>query len=213
MSRQLFSIDRRALLASGISGVVLTACSDIVGPPAAAPLYILDPENPPASNARVVHWQLTVVLPETADSLDTTRIGLLLPAGQMDYFANASWQDRLPLMVQSSLVEAFESSGRMTAVGRETEGLKSDYLLLTDIRAFQARYEVADAPPKVEVRIVAKLLSSRTRTIIQSIDAQSAIQTSQNSVPSVVAAMNQALANVQKQIVDWALGAPPPALP
>jgi cholesterol transport system auxiliary component len=210
MSKKLFSLDRRAVLASGASAVVLSACSSIIGPPDAAPLYVLDPANPPAGRMPPVHWQLTVVLPETSDSLDTTRISLLLPAGQMDYYANANWQDRLPFLVQGSLVEAFEATGRMTRVGRETEGLKSDYLMITDIRDFQARYAVADTPPKVEVRIVAKLLNARTRTIVQSIDAQSAIQVDQNSIASVVTAMNLALANVQSQIVEWALRAPPP---
>jgi len=210
MSKRLFSMDRRAVLASGASAFVLSACSNLIGPPEAAPLYVLDPDNPPASSAPQIHWQLTVVLPETPDSLDTSRISLLLAGGQMDYFADANWQDRLPLLVQGSLVEAFEASGRMTAVGRETEGLKSDYLLVTDIRAFQARYVVADTPPKAEVRIVAKLVSARTRTIVQSIDAQSSIQAVQNSIPSVVAAMNQALASVQTQIVEWAFRAPLP---
>jgi cholesterol transport system auxiliary component len=96
-------------------------------------------------------------------------------------------------------------------VGRETEGIKTDYLLLTDIRDFQARYEVADAPPLAQVRIAAKLVSARTRMIVQSMDADSEVRASQNSVASVVAAMNQALSDVQSQIVDWALKAPPPS--
>jgi cholesterol transport system auxiliary component len=210
MSKRTFSTDRRALLASGASLLVLSACSNIIGPPESAALYVLDPENSPARNGPALLWQLSVVLPETSDSLDTTRISLMMPAGQMDYYANANWQDRLPLLVQASLVEAFEATGRLTAVGRDSEGLKSDYLLLTDIRAFQARYDVADAPPKVEVRIVAKLVRALTRTIVQVIDAQSVVPVAQNSVPSVVAAMNQALSNVETQIVDWALRAPPP---
>jgi cholesterol transport system auxiliary component len=213
MSKRSFMIDRRALLISGASLFVLSACGSIIGPPEAAPLYVLDPDTPPATSGGRVRWQLTVVLPESPDSLDTTRISLLLPAGQMDYFANANWQDRLPLLVQDTLVEAFENSGRMPAVGRETEGLKSDYLLVTDIRDFQAHYDVADTPPRIEVRIAAKLIAARTRTIIQSFDAHSEIQTTQNSVPSVVAAFNQALAAVQSQIVEWTLKAPPPAPP
>jgi len=210
MSQGFVSMNRRAVLAGGSAALVLASCSNIIGPPDATPLYVLDPENPPAGNAPAVHWQLTVVLPETSSSLDTSRIALLQPSGQLDYYADASWQDPLPFLVQGSLVEAFEASGRMTAVGRETEGLRSDYLLVTDIRSFQARYDVADAPPKIEVRIVAKLVSARTRTIVQSLDAQSSVASAQNSVPSVVAAMARALADVQTQIVDWALRAPPP---
>jgi cholesterol transport system auxiliary component len=211
MSKPSHSIDRRALLASTASALVLSACSGMIGPPDAAPIYVLDPANPPRSGGRPVPWQLAIVLPEASDTLDSTRIALLQPTGQLDFFANASWQDRLPFVVQSALVEAFESSGRTPGVGRDSEGIKTDYLLLTDIREFEAHYAVADAAPMAQVRIEAKLVNTRTRMIVQSADAHSEVPASQNSVPSVVAALNQALADVQSQIVEWALNAPPPA--
>ncbi|MGZ5936467.1 MAG: ABC-type transport auxiliary lipoprotein family protein [Rhizomicrobium sp.] len=211
MSKRSFSIDRRTLLLSGASAFVLSACSNIIGPPEAAPLYVLKPASPAVKNGPPAHWQLTVVLPESSDSLDTTRIMLLQPGGQMDYYANANWQDRLPFVVQGTLVEAFEASGRMPAVGRDTEGLKSDFLLVTDIRDFQARYDVPDTAPVAMVRIVAKVVAARTRTIVMSIDAHSEIQAGQNSVPSVVGAFNQALSAVQARIVEAVLNAPPPS--
>jgi len=210
MSEKFHLTDRRAWLLGAASVLVLSACSNIIGPPEAAPLYVLDPVDSPPAAGPPVSWQLAVVLPEASDSLDSNRIVLLQPTGQLDFYANSSWQDRLPFLVQSSLIEAFEMSGRTKGVGRETEGIKTDYLLMTDIREFQARYAVADTPPKIEVRISAKLVSARTRVIVQTIDAHSEIQINQNSVPSVVAAMNQALANVQAQIVEWALAAPAP---
>jgi cholesterol transport system auxiliary component len=211
MSKRSFSIGRRTLLVSGASAFVLSACSNIIGPPEAAPLYVLKPASPAVKNGPPAHWQLTVVLPESSDSLDTTRIMLLQPGGQMDYYANANWQDRLPFVVQGTLVEAFEASGRMPAVGRDTEGLKSDFLLVTDIRDFQARYDVPDTAPVAMVRIVAKVVAARTRTIVMLIDAHSEIQAGQNSVPSVVVAFNQALSAVQARIVEAVLNAPPPS--
>lgn len=210
MSERSFSIGRRAVLMGGTAALVLSACSNIIGPPAASPLYVLNPARVAARGGLPIHWQLTVELPEATDSLDTTRILLVQPSGQMDYYADASWQDRLPMVVQGTLVEAFEMSGRMQAVGRDTEGLKSDYLLVTDIRSFQAQYAAPDAAPTVSVRIVAKLIAARTRTIVMSKDAQSEMQAAQNNVASIVAAFNQALSSVQTQIVDAALNAPPP---
>jgi cholesterol transport system auxiliary component len=210
MSNPTSSIDRRALLASTAAALVLTACSNIIGPPEASPLYVLDPANPTATGGPPVVWQLSIVLPEAPDSLDTVRIALLQPNGQLDYYANSNWQDRLPFLVQSSLVEAFEASGRTPGVGRDSEGIKSDYLLVTDIRALEARYDVADAPPMAQVRIEAKLINAHTRTIVLSSDAHSEVRAAQNSVLSVVAAMNRALADVQSQIVTWVLTAPPP---
>jgi cholesterol transport system auxiliary component len=211
MSKQSFSIGRRAALVGGSSAVVLGACSGIIGPPASSPIYVLQPQYGPAAAGPPVRWQLTVDLPQAADALDTMRILLLQPTGQMDYYADANWQDRLPYVLQGTLVEAFETSGRMRAVGRDTEGLKSDYLLITDVRDFQARYSAPDAPPTAVVRIVAKLVATRTRTIIITKDAHAEAQAARNDLPSVIAAFNQALSGVQTEIVEAALNAPAPA--
>jgi cholesterol transport system auxiliary component len=207
-----FSIDRRAVLTAGVSAFVLGACSNIIGPPNASPLYMLKPDYAAVASGPPVRWQLTVELPEASESLDTMRIALVQASGQLDYYADAGWQDRLPYVVQGSLIEAFEASGRMQSVGRDTEGLKSDYLLVTDIRDFQARYAAPDSPPSAVVRIVAKLIAARTRTIVMSTDAHSDVQASQNSVAAVIAAFNQALTAVQRKIVEAALNAPAPAI-
>jgi cholesterol transport system auxiliary component len=203
-------LDRRALLVASVSALGLAACSNIIGPPESAPLYVLRPGFAPAGRGPHVPWQISVTLPDAPDALDTNRIALLQPGNQMDYFANASWQDRLPMLVQSALVEALESSGRIDAVGRDTDGLKSDYLLLTDIRDFQARYDVADGTPTAMVNITAKLVAVRGRTIVDSHAAHAEVAASQNSVPAVAQAFNQALGSAVSQIVDWTLRAPPP---
>ena len=204
------NLDRRALLAAGLASTALSACSGIVGPPEAPPLYMLKPLLPPASGGPRVPWQMSIMLPDAPDSLDTDRIVLVHETQQMDFYAAASWQDRLPFLVQSALIEAFEASGRIAAIGRDTDGLKSDYLLHTDIRDFQARYDTADAPPTVVIRIAAKLIAVRGRTIALAANAHAEVAAGQNNVPSVVVAFNQALAQTLGQITAWALNAPMP---
>lgn len=205
-----FLLDRRTLLVAGVSSVALAACSNIVGPPAAAPLYMLRPKIPASGAGRRVNWQISVQLPEAPQSLDTDRIALVQPGDIMDYYANAAWPDRLPFLVQQALIEAFETNNRIMAVGRDTDVLRADYLLQTDIRDFQARYDVADAPPTAEVRIAAKLIAAHGRTITQAMTAQKEVPTQQNTIPAATQAMNQALAAVLEQIVSWTLSAPEP---
>lgn len=210
MSTPIFHLDRRAVLLAGLSSVTLAACSGIVGPPEASPLYQLKPAVPAASGGGRVPWQLSITLPETPDSLDTDRIVLVQPDNRLDFYANARWPDRVPFLVQSALIEAFENSGRIGAVGRDTEGLKSNYFLLTDIRDFQARYDAPDAPPTVVIRIATKMIAANTRTIVRSMTAKAESATTVNSVPAVAGAFNQALASAVGQIVNWALDAPMP---
>jgi cholesterol transport system auxiliary component len=206
-------LDRRALLVASVSTLGLAACSNIIGPPESPPLYVLRPTFASAGRGPRAPWQLSVSLPVVPDSLDTDRIALVQPTSQMDYYANANWQDRLPMLVQGALLEAFEKSGRIDAVGRDTDGIKSDYLLLTDVRDFQARYDVADGAPTAVVNITAKLIAVRSRVIVDTCPAHAEVAASQNSVAAVAQAFNQALGSALSQIVDWALRAPPPRTP
>src|SRR3546814_3362056 len=43
-------------------------------------------------------------------------------------------------MLQSLIVQSFDNTGRIVGVGRETAGLGADFVLKTDLRAFQAEY-------------------------------------------------------------------------
>ncbi len=46
----------------------------------------------------MVPWRLAVATPDAPASLDTARSALTRSATTMDYFANAAWNDRIPLM-------------------------------------------------------------------------------------------------------------------
>jgi len=205
-----FLLDRRALLVAGASSAALAACSNIIGPPESAPLYMLRPKMPPGGAGRAVNWQISIQLPEAPQSLDTDRIALVQPGDIMDYYANAEWQDRLPFLVQQALIEAFEANNRITAVGRDTDILRADYLLQTDIRDFQARYDVQDAPPTAVVRIACKLIAAHGRTITQTMTVQKQVPTQQNSIGAATQAMNEALGEALVDIVSWTLSAPEP---
>ena len=52
-----------------------------------------------------------------------------------------AWTDNAPLMVQTLLIESFESTRSIIAVGREAVGLRPDYVLHTDLREFDATYD------------------------------------------------------------------------
>jgi cholesterol transport system auxiliary component len=207
--KKLF-IDRRALLVSSASALVLAGCSNIIGPPDASTIYLLKTQIPPAPAGQRLAWQLTVEQPDAPDALDSMRIAIVRSTLEMDYYANAQWPDRLPDLVQGALMEGFDATNRISA-GRNSDGLRSDYVLTTDITDFQARYDVPDGVPTIVVRINARLVGSRSRAVLQSKSFRIEVPATANSVPAAVDAFDQALATVVSQIVDWTLTAPPPA--
>lgn len=204
MTSKIFA--RSAVLAVLVFAVA--ACSSL-GPGPSSQLYVLNPQLGPIGDAPQTKWQLVVAPPESAESFDTNRIALSQNPVTMDYYANAVWPDRAPVLIQGLLVEALDKSGKITAAARDTEGLRGDYLLETEVKDFTAHYSVPDGVPTVTVRIVAKLVSTTDRQIVASLDSIYSAPADMNTVPAVVMAFNAALGASLEEITGWALHALP----
>jgi len=195
---------RTLVLAVGLAG-----CSTLTAAPPS--LYVLQSKTTYDTNLPTVGYQLVVQVPDAPQSLDTARVALARSPTTIDYFANAAWTDRAPVMVQDLLVESFENTRKIISVGRDTTGLRADYVLLTDLRDFEARYyEGTDKPPQVRVRITAKLIKMPEREIIGGLDAVKTSDAEKNDIDSIVAAFGEATGNALKMVVQWTLRSTPP---
>ena len=201
------NFSRRSVLA-GAGAVFVSGCSSILPTPAPVQLYVLRPDMMPPAGPPV-RWRLSVAAPDATAALDTTRIALIRSATTMDYYANSAWPDRAPLIVQRLMVEALESSGRIQSVDRDTAGIASDYLLETELRNFEARYDAGG--PQVLVTIQAKMVQIPERVIVASLTASQRATAGANTVDSVVLAFDQATGAAIAQIAGWALALPQPA--
>jgi cholesterol transport system auxiliary component len=199
---------RRGILVAG-AALTLAGCGgNLIGPPSPAPqLYVLHPEFGALADSPNVPWQLVVSVPAAPASLDSERIALERAPNTMDYYANSQWTDRVPLLLQSLLVEAFEKSGRIAAVGRETAGIRADYVLETEIRDFEAYYAVPDAAPNVRVSITAKLLGALSHEIAGTMQSIHQAQAAANDMTSITAAFTKAAGAAVEEIVGWTLRA------
>lgn len=180
----------------------------MIGPPAAPKLYVLRPALPPPSDAPKVNWALSIAMPDASAALDTARIAILRPPANLDCYADGAWPDHLPVLVQSALLDAFEASGRIAAVARDSDGAHADYILMTDLRDFEARYDTQDGIPVAVVRIGAKLIGALKRDIAAEFDAEEEVPAGANSVDAAVEALDEALSRALGKIVAWALGVP-----
>lgn len=197
-------VSRRVLL-QGAGAVALTGCSNLIGPPPAPQIYVLRPSFGPVTAAPNVSWQLVIGVPNAPESLDTERIALERAPNSMDYYANSQWADRVPVLVESLLVEAFEKSGRINAVGRESAGIRPDYILEADIRDFTAHYVVLDTPPRVRTSMGAKLVAALSREVIGTVQFEDEAQAAANTMAGITAAFAQASGATISRIVDWTL--------
>lgn len=207
---------RRALLALGLV-LPAAACARFLpgsGPP--PQLFTLTPKSTFDASLPVVDWQLVVEEPEAAGGLQVQNIALRTNALELQYFANARWTDRAPRMVQTLLVESFENSRRIIAVGRQAIGLRSDFNLRTELREFQAEYENPDRPPLVRIRLNAKIVKQPRREIIASDNFEATTRAAGTALNEVVAAFDETLGKVMRRLVEWTIvnaNAARPAVP
>jgi cholesterol transport system auxiliary component len=203
---------QRRLFLIGASALTLSACGkDLIGPPEAGPIYVVKPQFPAASaGGAKVPWALSILHPEMTGALDNERIALFQADGSMDYFAKATYPDRLATIVQHALLDGFEASGRIDAVATEEAALHADYDLAVDVKDFAAHYSQQDGVPGVTVSITVKLAAAHGRTIVGSFSTIQTGSASVNSAAATAQALQQALGAAVKAIVDWTLTFPMP---
>lgn len=193
--------------------LVLAGCGSLLEP-SNPPLqiFLLKPQLKALGDAPKASWQLAVAAPEMAQMLDTHRI-VLVRGATMDYYADAQWADQTSHLLQDLLIEAFEKSGKIVGVGRDTGEIRADYVLHTQVRDFESQYQNENAPPAVMVSISAQLTAVRTRDVVASFDTTKTVPAAQNSVPAVVDAFDAATQSALEDIALWALRAPAAAGP
>jgi cholesterol transport system auxiliary component len=188
--------------------VALAGCSGLFGGGAPAHLYRLTSKStfPPDLPHRSV--QLLVDEPLTPAGLDKSRIALTRSPVSIDYFADSEWTDRVPLLVQTAILQSFENSKAITAIERESVGLRADFILRPEIRHFEAVYDSSNGPPEIWVALNVRLVNPATRDVVAQTSFERRQRAAANDVPSIVSAFDDALGGIMKDIVVWTVTNP-----
>jgi cholesterol transport system auxiliary component len=190
---------RRRTLLSGIALLAVSGCGIVPDVNKPLKLYTLKPVLNFPKDLPKVGWQLVVAEPAAERDIDTTRIALTRTTNVIEYFADGNWTDTAPDLVQAKIIEAFETTNSIVAVGRDAAGLKPDYILQSDLRDFQAEY--GNGAPTAHVRIIAKLVRMPDRRIVKSVIGQASVAATDKELPAMVNAFEQALGQVLSQII------------
>ncbi len=188
-ARSLRSI---ASLLAAIFG--LAACSG--GPP---PSTFDLAQHQAASKGLHLRRQLVVAEPTALQPLDSDHVLVRRPDGTLATLAHAQWSDRLPPLVQSRIVQAFENAGAVGRVGAFGGTISADVTLAVEIRVFEV--DVGAGQGKIE--LAARLVSSASGQIIAArIFQASAVGAGEG--PAAVASLDQALGQTLGDLTRWA---------
>jgi cholesterol transport system auxiliary component len=185
--------------------IALAACGlpDLgSGPP--PDLYVLSPKSTFPEELPTVDWQLVVEEPSTAKGIDTDRIAIAPSALEVKYLAGSRWADRAPRMVQQLLIQSFENTKKIVSVGRQSIGLRSDFVLKVELREFQAE-KTSEGGTIVRVRLNLKLVRIALGQIVASQSFESVKPANSENVSDIVQAFDDAVGAVLKRAVSWTL--------
>ena len=188
--------------------LTLAGCSGLFGGGEPAHLYRLTPKSTYPPGLPRLSVQLLVDEPLAPAGLDKSRIALSRSPVSIDYFADSEWTDRAPLLVQTAILQSFENSKAITAIDRESVGLRADFILDPEIRHFEAVYDSANGPPEIWVAINVRLVNPSSRDVVAQTLFERRERASANDVPSIVTAFDEALGGVMKEIVVWTVTNP-----
>src|SRR6266436_8131663 len=164
MSMPTARMSRRWL--AGAMTLCSAGCASLLGLAPSPHLYRVTPKSNYPATLPHLPTQILIDVPLAPAGLDSPRIALSRSAVSIDYFADSEWTERVPLLVQTALVESFENSKTITAIDRESIGLRADFILGTEIRHFEAVYDSPNGAPNVWVAINARLVDSPERRIV-----------------------------------------------
>lgn len=188
----------------------LPGCAALTGLSAATTpndLFVLTPKSTFDEKLPSLQYQIAVEEPTATAAVDTDQITVQPTPLRVQYLPGARWVDRAPLIVQSLLIESFENSGKVPAVGSSAIGLRADFLVVTDIREFQATVpqDDPDAPLEIDVRLNIKLIDAFSDRIIASDSFEALALSETDDAAQVADAFDQALGSTMRRAVEWSI--------
>jgi cholesterol transport system auxiliary component len=199
------ALSRRRVVAAACLAP-LGGCSMLTDPPPPR-MYRLNPTDLDPATSPVRRGTLAIGMPSAPQNLDSDRIALTRGATRFDYFADSTWTDRVPALLQALLVEAFETDGRIADVWTDQDAMTSGYLLQTVVRTFTARYDSAAAsPPVVEVSLDVRLIRQPQQQTEGRTSITEQQEAAQNDLGSVVRAFDVATGKALNRCVAFTLG-------
>ena len=194
----------RASACAAALALALAGCAGVgsivsKAPPAA---YDLSAARNFPHHSRAARGQLIIAEPGALAPYDSEKIVVRPAPGEAAQLGDAQWEDRLPKLIQARIVQSFENAHRLRAVGRPADRLATDFVLVSELRAFEI--SVADGSAVVEIAV--KIVRERTGRIIAARVFHASVPAASTEGAGAVAALNEAFGKVATQLVLWAAG-------
>lgn len=143
---------------------------------------------------------LRISQPSALQALDVPRLSVIRADGRQAYWQDIRLQDRLPLVVQASLVQALSDAQVAEHVLMNTSGAAYDVDLHSTIERFAIR-EGEQWQAQVSIRF--QLLQGSDRRVVDSRQLSATQDLAGRDINSALAALSAANTQLQRELAAW----------
>lgn len=190
-------VRRTAALLAGLGlacAGLLSGCSS-----SAVPAFDLTAAGRAPRGGTSAGGQLVVAEPSTIGTLEAERIVARDAAGSVSFVSDAQWADRLPRLFQARLIQSFENTSIIRAVGRPGDGVVADFQLNTELRAFQ----LDSARGEAFIEVSAKLIDLEGGKVVRARVFSGRAPIPSTAGAAVAQTLDAVLSTVLVDIVRW----------
>ncbi len=144
--------------------------------------------------------QMVITEPVAGSPYDGERIVVRTGPEAVAYLKGAQWVERLPRMIQTTMIQAFENARFLRSVGRPGDRFTAEVSLNSEIR----RFEIDVTTNEAVVEISAKMVSEGNGRIIAARIFTTKLPGSASDGRVASAALDEALDRTLREIVAWA---------
>lgn len=181
-----------------VLGILTAGCA---GDDSIEAIYVLSaPATPPVSAGTSA--QLLVPEPRALEAYATNRIPVAPSPITLAYYEDVALQDTAPRVLQEILLQTFQNTGNVRAVGVPGQSLLINYQVVTEIRAFQAETFGGD---RARVSVSAKILDDSNGRVVADRVFSAVVEMPGDGPDDAALALNAALQSLATDVVAWTL--------
>lgn len=142
---------------------------------------------------------LVVSEPVGLQPMEADRIIVRERGGSLSFLGGGQWADRLPRLIQTRIIQSLENSGRLRSVSRPGDKIPSEYLLVSEIRAF----DIDAGSGEAVVDLSAKLIAEGTGRVVNARVFTARVPVPKVDAQTAATGLDAALGQVLGDLVRW----------
>lgn len=152
-----------------------------------------------------VGWQLAIERAPISGFYNTNQVAVVTGGYEYSYAKGIRWIDRLPNLLQDTIIQVLDKTHKIEGVGYPAMGLNVKYRLILGLEKFQIFLDEKRKEQKAEIVLSIKLFDLKEMKIIDKklFSAKSIIVN--NQLKNIAKAFNKAFSQVMFSLVQWVL--------